>query len=73
MTRQGGLHKASLYALTWKEVNECDGKLDVGFGPTRVASGRWRDPVGPVPPARKRAPTQLNGHSLPCTDATLNA
>lgn len=40
-TRQGGKHKASLYAITWQPIDECKGKLDVG--PTRVAPGTWRD------------------------------
>ncbi len=39
-TRQGGRHKCSLYALTWKAIDECKGKLDVGA--TKVASGAWR-------------------------------
>ena len=40
LTRQGGIHKASLYALTWKPIDECNGKLDVN--PTTVPSGLWR-------------------------------
>lgn len=45
MTRQGGLHKTSLYALTWLPIDECNGKLDVP--PTHVASGLWRVPKEP--------------------------
>jgi len=41
LTRQGGKHKASLYALTWKSIDECDGKLDVK--PTKVASNNWKE------------------------------
>ena len=41
-TRQGGLHFASLYAVTWLPVDECSGKLDVPA--TAVASNRWRKP-----------------------------
>lgn len=40
LTRQGGRHKCSLYAVTWLPIDECDGKLDVR--PTTVASGQWR-------------------------------
>ena len=40
-TRQGGKHRCSLYAVTWREIHECDGKLDVR--PTRVASGAWKN------------------------------
>lgn len=39
-TRQGGLNRCNLYALTWRSIDECKGKLDVS--PTRVASGAWR-------------------------------
>ena len=39
-TRQGGMHKCSLYAVTWIEIHECKGKLDVR--PTRAALGSWR-------------------------------
>jgi len=28
-TRQGGLGKCSLYAVTWLKINPCDGKLDI--------------------------------------------
>jgi len=40
MTRQGGKHRCSLYAVTWKEINYCKGKLDVAD--TLVASGAWK-------------------------------
>lgn len=39
-TRQGGLNRCNLYAVTWKPIDDCKGKLDVA--PTRVASGTWR-------------------------------
>lgn len=39
-TRQGGMNKCSLYAITWVEIHECKGKLDVR--PTRTALGLWR-------------------------------
>lgn len=39
-TRQGGKHKCSLYAVTWKEINDCDGKLEVR--PTQVPPATWR-------------------------------
>ncbi len=43
LTRQGGLNRPSLYAVTWLAVDDCGGKLDVA--PTRVASGLWRQSV----------------------------
>lgn len=39
-TRQGGKHRCSLYAVTWKPIDDCGGKLDVS--PTRTASGTWK-------------------------------
>lgn len=41
-TRQGGLHKCNLFALTWRAVDDCGGKLEVPS--THVASGLWRLP-----------------------------
>ena len=42
-TRQGWLRPArcALYALTWKPIDDCRGKLDVRA--TKVASGYWGD------------------------------
>jgi hypothetical protein len=42
MTRQGGLHKCSLYAVTWRAVDDCRGKLDCSS--TNVPSNLWRVP-----------------------------
>ncbi len=41
LTRQGGLHAASLYALTWHAIDDCKGKLDVAS--TIIASGKWKE------------------------------
>lgn len=43
LTRQGGLHAASLYALTWHPIDECGGKLDCAA--TTVAPSTWRQTV----------------------------
>ena len=40
MTREGGRNKCSLYALTWKRINECKRNLDVEE--TKVASNLWK-------------------------------
>jgi len=40
-SRQGGKHKASLYAITWLPIDECDGKLDIA--PTITPINSWRD------------------------------
>lgn len=39
-TRQGGKNLCSLFALTWRNIDECGNKLDVS--PTRVASNLWK-------------------------------
>ena len=56
-TRQGGLHRCNLYALTWHPIDECKGRLDCA--PTRVPSGKWRQPCEPMPRAERknRAPS----------------
>lgn len=41
LTRQGGLNRASLYALTWHPIDDCGGKLDCAA--TRIAPGTWRE------------------------------
>lgn len=40
-TRQGGKHKCSLYAVTWKAVDACSGKLDVA--PTAIPLNTWKN------------------------------
>lgn len=44
-TRQGGKHKCNLYALTWRPIDHCDGKLDVS--PTTTPSGLWKTGSNP--------------------------
>jgi hypothetical protein len=52
MTRQGGLNHCNLFAITWRSIDECKGKLDVS--PTGKPSSRWREPKPPMPkPERK--------------------
>lgn len=40
VTRQGGRHQATLYALTFFSIDECGGKLDVSS--THSPKGSWR-------------------------------
>jgi hypothetical protein len=40
LTRQGGKNRCNLYALTWRAIDECKGKLDVL--PTCKPSGLWK-------------------------------
>lgn len=66
-TRQGGRGRCSLYALTWKPIDDCKGKLDVT--PTRVASNDWKEwrekiaaPIaGRTSPNFARLPGQVSG------------
>lgn len=56
LTRQGGLHGPSLYALTWHPIDDCGPKLEVR--PTQVASGEWKQPRERFKrPAKKRSTT----------------
>ncbi|MUV15425.1 hypothetical protein [Noviluteimonas gilva] len=41
LTRQGGRHRCSLYAVTWWPIDECGGKHHEP--PTTVAPNWWRD------------------------------
>lgn len=38
-TRQGGRNRCSLYAVTWRPIDECKGKLDIK--PTQAPSARY--------------------------------
>jgi len=40
-TRAGGRHRCTLYAITWKGIDECKGKLDIN--PTTAPSNRFQE------------------------------
>lgn len=40
-TRQGGKHRCSFFAVTWREVHDCDGKHDMRL--TTAAPGTWKN------------------------------
>ena len=50
-TRQGGMHRCSLFAVTLYQIDECRdkqgrSKFDPGIGPTAAPPGGWfRDPI----------------------------
>jgi len=50
-TRQGGKHAATLYAFTWREIDECNGKLDAS--PTKTSPGSWKDEKPDWTPPKK--------------------
>ena len=41
VSRQGGLNKCNLYALNWRPIDECNGKLDIA--PTQTAPKDWKN------------------------------
>jgi hypothetical protein len=55
LTRQGGLHSASLYALAWLPIDDRYGKLEVNS--TRIASHAYSTPKPPYrrPPRGAKA------------------
>ena len=57
LTRQGGLNRPSLYALTWLAIDDCGGKLEVRA--THVAGGEWKQERGEAfrRPSRNRNAT----------------
>lgn len=58
LTRQGGINRPSLYALTWRAIDPCQGKLDCP--PANVASNAWRVWVEP---AAQRMPARFTGQA----------
>jgi hypothetical protein len=57
LTRQGGLHGPSLYALTWQAIDDCGGKLTCAHA-TNVAPGTWKESREPFKrPPKNRKPT----------------
>jgi len=57
LTRQGGLHSPSLYALSWYGIDDCGGKLTCA-SPTLRAPGTWKNECPPYKrPPRKIATT----------------
>lgn len=66
-TRQGGMHKPSLYGLTWLGIDHCAGKLDVPAN--RAPSGAWKTQVGPFErPSRKTKRQHAGGVDSPTND-----
>jgi hypothetical protein len=56
-TRQGSLHKCSLFALGWLAIDECGGKLEIKA--TARPLNYWLDPIKPIEinaPSPQRVP-----------------
>lgn len=73
-TEQGGRHRPSLYALTWRAVDDCGTRAS--FSPTRTPSGSWKDSQASVTPPRSLSqspeiekPYPGNSQSLPAKQA----
>ena len=56
-TRQGGKHQCSLYAVTWRPIDECSGKLEHPSSP--VALGYWKNGCAPLLESVPRGRTTL--------------
>lgn len=63
VTRQGGKHCASLYALTFYSIDECKGKLEVE--PTHSPPSSWRRHE-PLPPLK--VPEQKKPYYATCSN-----
>ncbi len=57
LTRQGGKHQCSLYAVTWQAIDDCNGKLE--YPSTAVALGYWKQGFAPKLESVPRIPTTL--------------
>lgn len=55
-TRQGGLNMPSLYALTWKPIDDCNGKISEPA--TNTAPGHWKEAKARFNPAKNRTPSR---------------
>ena len=58
LTRQGGLHRASLYALAWLAIDDCGGKLERSASAT--PPGDWKQPREPFKRPPKKRPEKQN-------------
>ncbi len=54
VSRQGGRHKCSLYAVTFYAVDECKGKLDIKATLTPKSSWRKKDPLPDIKQLQQR-------------------
>lgn len=67
VSRQGGRHRPSLYALTFYAVDECKGKLDIR--PSHSPSSLWRRNEQPPKLERVAPPKNKDFLSIPRRDS----
>lgn len=60
-TRQGGRNAPNLYAVTWRAIDDCGGKLDIPSG--GPPPGTWRNQFA-MPESRATSP---ESRATPCT------
>lgn len=66
-TRQGGLNKCNLFAVTWQAIDECKGKLDCEA--TRIPLGDWKHEKSRY----KRTQGHAADHETPLTTKSRTA
>ncbi len=64
LTRQGGRHVPSLYALTFFAINECGGKLEIGETVTALGTWKTEKPTW-VPPRKSKTVPRRSYHIGP--------
>lgn len=61
-TRQGGMNVPNLFALTWRSIDECHGKLDVAA--TQKPSRLWQIPQLPMPERKRKKRDAQHGQRV---------
>lgn len=77
VTRQGGKHKASLYGVTFYEIDWCGGKLDIE-APTRAFMGAWHRQQAEHAPLKQHGnaqsvPRRVGQSSVNCHAGRVNS
>jgi hypothetical protein len=58
LTRQGGKNKPNLYGVTWRNIDECGGKLE--HPPTHAQLGYWKLGYNPESKLAKTKPVKID-------------
>lgn len=62
-TRQGGRRKCNLYGVTWKNIDQCGGKLDVKS--TKTPANTWKKAQIINTPSVSQCPVQRVNGAIP--------